>query len=327
MSRTFRQTAVHQKGLVQRDGQRKSRRSRKASLPGAGKKQTKAQRGMPPVLVRNEAAAMPAAVRTGNKARRRYDVALSVPGAEVRLPALPRLHVGWRLLSGLFTLLLAAALYYAWTTPTFQIAGLQVNGIERLAVTDIETALGIEGELVFMLDPGELSLQLQTVFPELSSAKVKVGLPAEVVIEVVERQPVLAWSRDGEEVWVDADGYVFPPRGELQLAASVEGMLPAVNLEEGSEEGQEVVEPGMVQAILKMTGHLPSDARLIYDLDYGLGWNDWRGWQVYFGLDTLDIETKLIVYEALVDNLDSRGVEPELISMEFLHAPYYRVER
>jgi cell division protein FtsQ len=327
MTRMTRQNALNLAAFAKSEGQRKSRRTRKVAAPGSGRKQRKTQRGLPPVLVRNEAVASQAASNRRVKNRRRYDVALSVPGAEVRLPALPELHFSWRILSGLIALALIAGLYYAWTTPTFQIESLQVTGIERLTVSDFETVLGIEGELVFLLNPKELAGQLQAAFPELSSASVRVGLPAEVIIEVSERQPVLSWSRDGEELWLDSDGYVFPPRGEVPLMASVEGALPAVTPQDDDQEGRLVLDPAMVAAILKMSDHVPEGTRLAYEPDYGLGWTDWRGWQVYFGLEATDVDTKLVVYDALVERLDEQGVQPVLISMEFIHAPYYRVER
>ena len=41
---------------------------------------------------------------------------------------------------------------------------------------------------------------------------------------MVERVPVIAWKQDGNEVWVDAQGVAFPPRGEPQKAlVNVEG--------------------------------------------------------------------------------------------------------
>jgi hypothetical protein len=36
---------------------------------------------------------------------------------------------------------------------------------------------------------------------------------------------------------------------------------------------------------------------------------------------------KMAVYQALVDQLKSEGIQPALISVEYVHAPYYRMER
>ena len=64
-----------------------------------------------------------------------------------------------------------------------------------------------------------------------------------------------------------------------------------------------------------------------FDPTHGIGWQDPAGWIVYFGLDGSDMLQKLQMYDAIVKDLQSRNVTPEFISVEFLHAPYYRMER
>jgi hypothetical protein len=71
----------------------------------------------------------------------------------------------------------------------------------------------------------------------------------------------------------------------------------------------------------------PDKTPLIYSEEHGLGWKDSRGWQVYFGKNTDGIETKLNVYRAIVKRLKKDGTHPSIISVENVHAPYYRVER
>jgi cell division protein FtsQ len=72
---------------------------------------------------------------------------------------------------------------------------------------------------------------------------------------------------------------------------------------------------------------VPADTQLVYDSQYGLGWEDQLGWEVYFGLQTSDMEQRLVVYQGVVDYLTDHGLQPELVSVEFIHAPYYRMER
>jgi hypothetical protein len=328
MRRTTRYEAVTSAFPAREAGSRKSRRSRKAAAPLGGRRQTKVQRGLPPVLVRGVGAMvqMPAGSRN-SKPRRRYDVALSIPGAEVRLPTLPAFQFSWRILSGLMALVLAAALYFAWNSPMFQVETPKVSGLQRLTETDIDLVLGITGQPVFTLYPPELRQQLAEAFPELSHIDVKIALPAEVVVEVVEREPVLVWSEDGKEVWLDAEGIAFTPRGEAPELPVVEGKRPAVPQQAGGEQSTLYAEPALVTAALKMGGHAPEGTSIAYSEQHGLGWQDYRGWQVYFGTDLEQIDMKLQVYEAVVDNLDRRDIHPELISLEHLHAPYYRLER
>jgi hypothetical protein len=60
---------------------------------------------------------------------------------------------------------------------------------------------------------------------------------------------------------------------------------------------------------------------------HGLGWNDGFGWVVFFGKDTEEMDQKLKVYRVLAKRLKKENPRPELISVEYLHAPYYRLER
>jgi cell division protein FtsQ len=143
----------------------------------------------------------------------------------------------------------------------------------------------------------------------------------------VERAPVLAWFEGGREVWVDGEGVAFPPRGEAGELVAVEGTPPSMPPVLESEQKPAFAPPALVSAVLKMAERVPSDTPIAYDEQYGLGWRDYRGWQVYYGTDLDQIEMKLQVYEAMVDNLERQGIQPELISLEFLHAPYYRLER
>ena len=84
------------------------------SAPKRRRKQQKASgRGKPPVMVRGTrmASASKSTKKVSKPVKRRFDVALPTPGVEVRLPSVPTVKFGWRLLSSLLALLLLAALY------------------------------------------------------------------------------------------------------------------------------------------------------------------------------------------------------------------------
>jgi cell division protein FtsQ len=283
---------------------------------------------MPPVLVRGGTAAPPMrlANRSAVKSRRRYDVALSVPGAELRLPSIPQIRLGWRLLSGLLSLALAGLIYYAYTSPMFEVDGITVNGLQRLSEDDISSIASRTGEPVFLLRPGEIKSELEEAFPELITVSVQIGLPAELVVTVEERLPIIAWYEEGQEKWVDEEGVLFPPRGDPGPLVAVEGKLPLPPVDEDGLVDIKLP-PDLVVSIIKMGSRAPQDTRVVFDPGHGLGWYDWRGWDVYFGWDVDELDMKLHVYEVLVSRLEQDGVYPGWISMEYLHAPYYRLER
>jgi hypothetical protein len=243
-------------------------------------------------------------------------------------------------------LMMAACLVLVWKAPVFQVNTVEAEGLQRLTVGDLNAVMGTFGKSVFTINPTGLEETLQQAFPELSQVLVKVSMPANVKVVVIEREPVIAWSQDGTEFWLDADGVSFPPRGNpANPLVRVEGRgdLPTVSSSTLSNELQNMP-PGipstipttfpriklsseLVSAILVLGAKLPSETILVYDSEHGLGWNDPNGWEVFFGEEDQDMEMKLGVYQALVERLQSEGIQPALISVEYVHAPYYRMER
>ena len=81
----------------------------------------------------------------------------------------------------------------------------------------------------------------------------------------------------------------------------------------------------MVSAILLLSSQTPEGSPVVYDPAHGLGWQDSKGWKVYFG-NLNEMEQKLVIYQALVQQITSNGLTPALISVEYVHHPYYRLE-
>jgi cell division protein FtsQ len=261
------------------------------------------------------------------KARRRFDVELGVTGAEVRLPALPALQPGWRLLSGLLVVALLGLLYTVWNSPVYTVEIAEVDGVQRLTPIEINTVMKVAGKSIFEIDPAQLQRDLQEAFPELYDIRVQVGFPSQVRAAVVERQPVLEWRQEGSSIWVDENGVAFPPRGQVDVQAVVEAKTSVNRLSKEFESDEVFLEAELIDAVLMISKDAPGGIPLVYDQEHGLGWKDPKGWQVYFGQSGQDMETKMKVYQALVERLDEKDIIPALISVEYVHAPYYRMDR
>lgn len=304
------------------------RRKRKASIPFAssGRKPVRSSSSPPPVLVRNASMAVPSKGKNNVKHRRRYDVALSVPGAEVRLPSLPQIQIGWRILSFMMVIALGGLLAFLWTSPMFVVEAAGLGGAQRVSSEELNTVVGVAGESIFSIDPAEIYTDVARAFPEMSAVTVEVKLPAFISITVSERQPLVSWQAEGKELWVDAEGVAFPPRGQGGDLAVVHSQSPLPEELKAGTTADHLIQPEMVTAILEMRGHVPEGSALVYENDHGFGWQDGRGWQVFFGRDTNNMEMKLQVYSELVARLEREGITPNLISVEYVHAPYYRVE-
>ena len=287
---------------------------------------------MPPVMVRGQMGDEALPLRKEKKKnRRRVDLTLSVPGAEMRLPALPEFSFSMRWVSGLIVLGLSMLLYQLWSSPTFVIQEVELIGLQRLSSRDVNTVLRLADEPIFMVAPGELGSKLMTAFPEFSQTQIEVGLPNVVRVTVDERVPILTWRQDGRTVFVDANGVAFPLRGEnaaepsLVVEASSPPLTNADQLAD-LESPPQFMPVEMVTAILSMSAQAPEGTPLAYDAQHGLGWKDPNGWEVYFG-ELSDMSIKLNIYQALLNKFEKEGFKPNLVSVEYIHSPYFRTER
>ncbi len=311
-------TITRAEEVRQRRAREQSRRQKQAS--------ERAYRPLPPVTARRTGFAV--AKQKRKPANRRFQIAVGLPQARLHVPVLPQWKTGPRLASFILVLMLGTAIYLAWGSPTFCVTEAQVNGAARLSPAEINAALDISGQPIFMLRPDEIAARLRLTYPELAGAQVTIGLPNQVQVRVTERQPVIMWQQGSGYTWVDATGVAFHPRGQ------VDGLIPVVALAAppgGSPSPDDpyspppYVAPDLVKAVLTLAPNVPPGSSLIYDPLNGLGWTDSRGWQVYFGKNPKDMVTKLRVYQALVDSLSARGLSPIFISVVHAEAPYYRM--
>ena len=189
-----------------------------------------------------------------------------------------------------------------------------------------------------------MEADLYRAFPGLLlKSSIEIVLPASVLITIEERIPVIAWKQGGETFWIDAEGYAFDPVDENDSLIQVEALAappaPVVFKDDQADQEdetyalEEALDPEafmtleMIAALDRMDDHAPKGVPLVYDPRHGLGWHDTkRDWDVYFGMDLLNIDEKLIVYEAIRQEMKAKGLSPVMISVEHIHSPYYRLE-
>jgi len=268
-------------------------------------------------------------------ARRRFNIALHMPRTDIRSISIPRPRLGWRLLSFVLASLLGAAIYFAFELPQLRVTQAQLSGNQIIDQAEINSVLNIVGQPIFLLTPADLETRLRLNYPELASVRVTVSLPNLVSVNVTERTPVIRWEQGGGYTWVAEDGIAFRPRGEMvglisvvALAAPpVEGSDSFVSAQNDPMTPAPFISVEMVQALKGLAGHVPPGQAILYDAEYGFGWNDPRGWRVHFGTSANDVALKVRVYESMVDSLSQRGIRPALINVMYPTAPYYRMSQ
>lgn len=322
---------------------RRQNSRKKSQVPAVGTSATRKQTTRSVPVTRRPVVPTPIVKRQGHT----REVPLKSKGAVLQIPALPNLHIGWRFISGaIFILSLAVVITFS-SLDAFKVSAVTLEGAERLTAETLNAQLGLTGASIVKVHPGEIETQVAELFPGLSGVKVSAGLPASVIVKVVERQPLIAWYQDGVTYWIDAEGILFPASGETPVSQTVyatgnppSGYVPPTETTDEETTAENETEPDsttvpgptsttpeFVQGVLSLWTYLPKDSVLQYDPQYGLGWQDPQGWLVYFGKDIENIDLKLVEYEMIIAKLSEENLNPALISLEFLHAPFYRLER
>lgn len=288
-----------------------------------------------PAVVSRSSGGRLTASKISSLPRTREKMEVAVPfglgeSASLRIPSI-QLDLGNRWISGLTAAICAAMLFLMWSMDPFVVGSAKLIGNERLSAGDINAVMGIMGKSIVLASPERMKYNLQAAFPELKDVKVSVGFPGSVTVRVIERKPIIAWQQDSKVSWIDSEGVAFPPRG------AAEGLIPVLALGdppplESAADYENInlmVKPLLtaqtVQAMQSMLAYIPEGTTLIYEPDYGFGWNDSRGWKAYFGKTTGDIPMKVTMYQTIVDSLAQRGISPSMVSVEYPNAPFYRL--
>ncbi|MHB0924642.1 MAG: cell division protein FtsQ/DivIB [Bellilinea sp.] len=304
----------------------------------------------PSVIVRGDphSAARPIHQTNRSRVKRQYYYSLGASGAELRLPALPMINLGWRIISAIIAVFMALAIFALGFSAEFQVSDITVEGISRLTVGDIEAVLSARGSQIVTFDSPAAKADLVRAFPELESVKIQVGLPAKITVKVTELQPVVAWTAGENVYWIAENGVILPPRGEpgelLTVGADTQPpLLPLADadrgptLTEASETADTTVsavpveiwgrqiDPNTMKRMIDLTSLIPVESKLVYNSLNGLGWEEPSGLDVYIGRDLGDFDLKVSMYQAIIANLDQRGIKPQdMISVEFINAPFFR---
>lgn len=262
-------------------------------------------------------------------ARRRAQAEVAVPGMRIAMPAISfsSSDIQWRILS--FLVILAASFgIYSFSTSTALAAGpVLIKGNVRIPSEEITASLGVAGRPIFMLIPSDLSMRLRASEFQIQSAKVSVALPNNIAVSIVERQPVVRWCQNGECAWLDASGVAFRPRDDANTPLlTIEAQAsPPSGVTPVGDPATRYASEAVMTSIAALMPELPSGSNMVYDSQYGFGWEDPRGWKAYFGASGTDMPVKLDIYKALVTALAQKGLTPVLINVQYPSAPYYRM--
>jgi len=279
---------------------------------------------------------------TTNRIRRSYDMAESAPFRQARrlntpnLPGIniqmPRIRFGPRWISFFLTVLCLSILYLMLNTNPFIVYNSDISGNNRINAQEIQSVLGVENQSIVTINPTQIESNILAAFPDVSTVKVNLNIPNGVNVKIEEREPVAVWQQQsGETFWVDAFGYKFQQRGQVDgLPIIMAAGDPPVSIIENTDQVVGVkpfLPDDLSKTITALSMNLPEGSNLVFDPQYGLGWNDPKGWKVFFGHSYQESALKLQVYQIMLDHLAKENIQPTMISVEYPNAPFYRVEQ
>jgi hypothetical protein len=236
---------------------------------------------------------------------------------------MPAVHFGARVMSGMLLLAMILALWNVRSSETFRVNQPDVTGNEMLSSTQVRSLVQLDGQSVFSIKPEQVMEQLQE-HAEILSASVTLGWPNLVEIHLEERQPLVEWNDAGRIWWLSADGVAFIQHGSRPELVQIESSEAVLAVDD--RQLSPVVDPELLQAAVELSGEIPEIESLYYDGLHGLGFEDGRGWQAYFGIGG-DMAMKVRIYRAIVEMLSEESTAVAMVSVENLSAPYYLLQR
>lgn len=216
-----------------------------------------------------------------------------------------------------FVILLATAgtLYFVGANRTYYVTQVEVEGAATLSHKAIIEASRVQGMHIFWLNPTEAAHSVSEI-PSILAATVEITWPGVATITVSERAPVLVWDQAGDRFWVDAEGRLMQARHEAT------GLIQILSQQPDKLYVGDRVPLDVMAGALQLRQERPNIESLFYESGNGLSYEDGRNWRAYFG-SGLDMNQKLSVYEALVTDLQARGLQPKYISVINKDKPFY----
>jgi hypothetical protein len=227
-----------------------------------------------------------------------------------------------KLVAGLGLAGLAALAVHVSTAPQFFVYSATVAGSRHVSAEAIYQAAGIHEQNILWVRAKEVEEKVGRL-QGIKAVRVECGLPAQVRIEVEERQPVVMWRAltQQRDWWLDEEGVVLPYHGDVNNTLFVVDSSPRE-----LKEGDRLKPEGMVASVRQLATTLPNVGIFYYQDDRGLSFaqkgQSGEDWPVYVGT-TEDLPHKIAILRTLTEYLRSQNIEPRYIDVRWADHPVY----
>jgi hypothetical protein len=201
-----------------------------------------------------------------------------------------------------------AGLIYLLHMPELAIGrtSTQIGGNQRIAPEEIYTHSGIDGRNVLLLRSGDIASEVEKV-PGVAQARVHVRLPNQVIIDVTEHAPLVAWQTVTSTVWLATDGSEVPQAGTAPP-------LRFTDQSKGRLDRDAALHKLILQNLGAVHAARPALTEFYYAEEPGLYYRAPEGWDVWLG-ESGPMQDKLALAEAAGQDIASQGTRPKVIDV------------
>jgi cell division septal protein FtsQ len=153
--------------------------------------------------------------------------------------------------------LVITALGFTLFSPSFHVRSVAVMGTTNPKVIHAIEQMNMVGQNIFLIDVASLTDRIDAI-PQVASADIEKTWPDQLVVNIVERLPVLLWQTQKQTYSVDSNGVVIALAGDTTGA---EHLMTVVDMRSKSVSQQ--VQPGThlnaadIAFALQVFGRLP----------------------------------------------------------------------
>lgn len=201
-----------------------------------------------------------------------------------------------------------AGLIYMLSMPELAVGrtSTQIGGNLRIPSEEIYNSSGIDGRNVLRLRAREIEASVRDI-PGVAEASVHVRLPNQVIIDVVEHAPLVAWQSITSTVWLAADGAEVPQAGATPP-------LSFTDQSNGRLDTNAALHKLVLENLRAVHTARPELAAFYYADEPGLYYLAPDGWQVWLG-ESGPMEHKLALAEAASKDIAAQGARPKVIDV------------
>lgn len=265
------------------------------------------------------------------KAARRADTPRTQRASRpsIQSPTAPRVRrINWRRVmlkvAAVFALGgLIGLVGYTWNSTQFYVYGAEIAGNRHLSADVIYQMAGINEMNIFWIRSDRVEEAIGQL-NGIKSVQVQCGLPAQVRIQVEEREPVVMWRMLAQEHdwWLDEEGVVLPYHGDVN-----DTIFVVDSSSRQLHEGDRLEPSGIVDSVQRLAAAVPNAQVFFYEPERGLsfvqqGQNGEQEWPVYVGT-SVDLPRKIGILRTLSDYLAAHDIHPRYIDVRWADHPVY----